>query len=403
MSEEKKKAPQGRVVEVLVPPPLQPVNDPDEDDERDDAPSRGRARVALLPSWGSGKATAPDHLAVFRVEPPSGYLGKASLETDEGLLAQRFGGRVLRVELRAADGSKIPGANNSRMIHIDSDPLIPPTASARAAQGVPPSDAVQWDRAEIARTSAEERVALLKAEIESRAEREAQRVRAELERSRLEHEQSLERERARAEAEAARAQREIERERERAKADREREREQHAANLAMVTAQNTATLQMMQSAHQQTMEMLIRVTDKPAADPLAALKVGVDLATNLGAGAQGDEATRSFDKLLDVAKEGMRTMGRGPRLPAPRAHKQIAANGSTGAGDASGPAPSGDDKKARVKAKLASAIKNLEANGHDLEELLDSLNGQMGAAAADAPRSSSSGPAVSLDDFTGDD
>lgn len=401
MSDEKK--PKGRVVEVLVPPSLQPTesaNDPD--GEGDETPSRGRARVALLPNWGSGKALAPDHLAVFRVEPASGYLGNASIESDEGSLARRFGGRVLRVELRAADGSKIPGANNSRMLTIDADPVVPATSSARAAQGVPASESAQWERAEVLRTSAEERVALLKAEIESRSEREAQRMRAELERSKLEHEHALERERARVEAEASRAQRDLDRERERAKAEREREREQHAANLAMITAQNTATLQMMQSAHQQTMEMLIRVTDKPAQDPLAALKVGVDLATNLSAGANGDEATRSFDKLLDVAKEGMRTM-RTPRLPPARAHKQMQANNSTGAGDASGPAPSSDDKKARVRSKLASAIKNLEANGHDLEELLDSLNGQMSAAAPpDAAPSSSAGP-VSLDDFTGDD
>jgi len=402
MSSDEKK-PKGRVVEVLVPPSLQPTesaNDPD--GESDETPSRGRTRVALLPNWGSGKASVPDHLAVFRVEPASGYLGNATLESDEGSLARRFGGRVLRVELRAADGSKIPGANNSRMLTIDADPVVPATSSARAAQGVPASESAQWERAEVLRTSAEERVALLKAEIESRSEREAQRMRAELERSKLEHEHALERERARVESEAARAQRDLDRERERAKAEREREREQHAANLAMITAQNTATLQMMQSAHRQTMEMLIRVTDKPAQDPLAALKVGVDLATNLSAGANGDEATRSFDKLLDVAKEGMRTM-RVPRLPPARAHKQMQANNSTGAGDASGPAPSSDDKKARVRSKLASAIKNLEANGHDLEELLDSLNGHMGAAPPDAAPSSNTGPGVSLDDFTGED
>ncbi len=407
MTDEKQK-PKGRVVEVLVPPPMttsHATNDTDEDE--DDAPAaRGRARVALLPNWGSGKSATPDHLAIFRVEPPSGYLGKASLETDEGLLAQRFGGRVLRIELRAADGSKIPGANNSRMITIDSDPVIPPTSSARAAQGVPSSESAQWDRAEVLRTSAEERVQLLKAEIDSRAEREASRMRAELERTKLEHQQSLERERQRVEAEEQRAQRDIERERERAKAEREREREAHAANLAMITAANTATLQMMQSSHQQTMEMMARLAQQPQQDPLAALRVGVELATNLGQGASGDDATRSFDKLLDVAKEGMKTM-RGPRLPPARGQRQIEAqtraNPSTGAGDASGPAPTADEKKARVKAKLAAAIKNLEANGHDLEELLDSLNGQMGAAAGAPADSSAPASSVGLDDFTGDD
>jgi hypothetical protein len=383
-----------RTIELLV-PPLPGQNDDDDDEQEERARPRG-PRVGLLPQWGSKNAT-PDHLAVFRIDPPHGYLGNVGLDADEALLASRFGGKVLRLELRAADGAKITGANNQRTLAIASDPIIPQTAAARATLGTPTTEAAQWDRAEVIRQSAEERVQLLKAEIDSRAEREAARIRADMERMKLEHQQGLERERERARQETERARQEIERERERAKLEREREREQAQAMLALVTNSNAANLQMMNAQHAQSMEMMTRLySSREQQDPLAALKVGVELATSIGAGAQGDEATKSFDKLLDVAKEGIRAVGRAPRLPAPRAAAQM------GAGDASGP----EDKKARVKAKLAAALKGLEANGQDLESVLDALNSQLGSAPpAATPAEPQKAPAKtpSLGDFTGDD
>lgn len=385
-----------RTIELLV-PPLPGQNDDDDDEQEERTRTRG-PRVGLLPQWGSKNAT-PDHLAVFRIDPPHGYLGNVGLDADEALLASRFGGKVLRLELRAADGAKITGANNQRTLAIASDPIIPQTAAARATLGTPTTEAAQWDRAEVIRQSAEERVQLLKAEIDSRAEREAARIRADMERMKLEHQQGLERERERARQETERARQEIERERERAKLEREREREQAQAMLALVTNSNAANLQMLNAQHAQSMEMMTRLySSREQQDPLAALKVGVELATSIGAGAQGDEATKSFDKLLDVAKEGIRAVGRAPRLPAPRAAAQMGA----GAGDATGP----EDKKARVKAKLAAALKGLEANGQDLESVLDALNSQLGSApAATTPATTqkAAAPAPSLGDFTGDD
>lgn len=384
-----------RTIELLV-PPLPGQNDDDDADEQEERTRTRGPRVGLLPQWGSKSAT-PDHLAVFRIDPPHGYLGNVGLDADEALLASRFGGKVLRLELRAADGAKITGANNQRTLAIASDPIIPQTAAARATLGTPTTEAAQWDRAEVIRQSAEERVQLLKAEIDSRAEREAARIRADMERMKLEHQQGLERERERARQETERARQEIERERERAKLEREREREQAQAMLALVTNSNAANLQMMNAQHAQSMEMMTRLySAREQQDPLAALKVGVELATSIGAGAQGDEATKSFDKLLDVAKEGIRAVGRAPRLPAPRAAAQM------GAGDASGP----EDKKARVKAKLAAALKGLEANGQDLESVLDALNSQLGSAPpAATPAEPQKAPAKtpSLGDFTADD
>jgi len=365
--------PATRPVTVFVPDePAEPLEDPDDyDDPYTPAPTlaRGeRGKVALLPALGR-RGAVPDHLAVYRVDPPHGYLGTAEIESDEESLRRRYGGRVLRVEARTAEGKKIPGG--TRTLAIAADPVIPddPLRAQRSITGATPSQLATEDRADLYRASAEERLQLLKAEIEERNLRERREMAERLERSKLEHAQALERMKLESRLESERA------------------REAAKEMVALVQANSAAQLQMMQSFHGQSIEMLSRVHQAQAQhDPLGTLRAGIELAQSLGGGGGPDEAQSALGKLVDVAKEGLRTMREVPRLPPPRAPL----GRSTGSGDATqGP---GADKAQRVRDKLASTVRALEAQGYDLEEVLDGLSGSLAQAAAPAPAPAAAAP-----------
>lgn len=384
-------APATRPVTVFV--PEEPAAPPIEDDEDYEDPytppptlARGeRGKVALLPALGR-RGAVPDHLAVYRIDPPHGYLGTAEIESDEESLRRRYGGRVLRIECRTADGKKIPGG--TRTLAIAADPVIPddPLRAQRSIVGVTPSQIATEDRADLYRASAEERLALLKAEIEERNLREKREMAERLERSKLEHTQALERLKLESRLESERA------------------REAAKEMVALVQANSAAQLQMMQSFHSQSVEMLSRVHQAQSQhDPLGTLRAGIELAQSLGGGGGADEAQSALGKLVDVAKEGLRTMREVPRLPPPR----VPAGRSTGAGDAT---QGNADKAARVRAKLSATVRELEAKGYDLEEVLDGLSGSLAADAAaqqpaprTAPAPAAGQPSPSLADFTGDE
>lgn len=382
-------APATRPVTVFVPEEPPPTDDDEDFDDPYTPPptlARGeRGKVALLPALGR-RGAVPDHLAVYRIDPPHGYLGTAEIESDEESLRRRYGGRVLRIECRTADGKKIPGG--TRTIAIAADPVIPddPLRAQRSIAGVTPSQIATEDRADLYRASAEERLALLKAEIEERNLREKREMAERLERSKLEHAQALERLKLESRLESERA------------------REAAKEMVALVQANSAAQLQMMQSFHSQSVEMLSRVHQAQSQhDPLGTLRAGIELAQSLGGQGGADEAQSALGKLVDVAKEGLRTMREVPRLPPPRAP----AGRSTGAGDAT---QGGSDKAARVRAKLSATVRELEAKGYDLEEVLDGLSGSLATeapapqpAARTAPAPAAGQPSPSLADFTGDE
>ncbi len=390
------KKPRARTVEIVSPPLLLPAVDRDgEDDTTDDERAARKASVPLLDGFGA-RGAKPDHLAVYRVDPAHGFLGTAPLDADERYLATKYGGRTLKIEARTAEGAKINVKGSSRLLEIAADPVLPSTPLGKAIAGATSAQEGALDRFEILRNSAEERIALMKAEIESKRAREADERRAELERSKLEHAQQLELLRARS------------------REDQERAQASATQMIALIQASATAQVQVIQKSSEQQMQwmqqMLQASQNRPERDPIEILRVGMELARDAGGGA--DPAQTSFAQLVDLTKHGLQTLGgrAAPKLPPPRGAR---VNPTAGAGDAS----AGDDKRARVRSKLGSAIQQLQGAGYDVEEVLDGLLAQLpsGAqpaaapaqpalpAAAPAQPTQAATRAPSLDDFAGDD
>lgn len=417
-----------RAVTLLVP---DAANDEDDDGpevppppgRRDDehvAPG-ARNTVNLFPNLGA-RGAIPDHLAIHRIDPPHGFVGRAPIDATEEHLADRFGGRSLRITVMTAEGKAIRGG--VRTLTIEREPILPndPLRAPRAITGVPEGQADLERRLVAMAHEQETRLAILKAEAEERErksireaeerERKAQREhQAYLERMKTEHQQALDRMRAEA------------------KADAERSANTAKEMVAIIQASASSQVALLTESHKSNVEMMTRVFSAQAqqaannrpADPMEAVKLGLQMASQFGAlGGGKDDAEGALSKLVDVARDGFKAMqSAGPRLPPPRNARALPAataqrNGSTGAGDATAP----NTKQARVKTKLADILRGLEGQGYDVETVLDQLAAQLpgvepAPAAAPAPPAPEPAPAPapaaaepvddspSLDDFTG--
>ncbi len=330
-------------------------------------------REVPLPSYGvplwpelDASDDAPAYVAISRVAPPDGFLGRSDTpNVTEEWIRDNYGGGLYDLRLCTGKDTQL---GQPRRIKIAGEPLRMSESSGREQdRAVVQASAAGQDASAIALQSRMFREHLDMIRVEAEAARERARLdiemrmkearaeaTAERERERERHEQSMERERQRTEAQRA--------EQERARqADDARNKEFMALVLAMQEKQ-TGVMVAALNAQRQTSDPLDVVTrllplfDRQAEDPASRAWGVVQQGLQLAAQTAGSRPTPGIAPGAAPAAR----LPSGPAAPGPAvAHK--------------GPNPAAEQAPADLKTSLAGLLQKLRAAGVDPATIVGKL------------------------------
>lgn len=358
------------------------------------AGQEGTGRIKPLPMWPDiGKKTnkIPRGIAVFRLDPPDGYLGEFPPDSDLERLKQLVGGRVLDLQLKDVEGRVMPGGRQSVTIHAD--PVL--TATARAAAqsgGGSPLDAIarNLDPVKQLFELQGKQVAAQQQAIRDDLERHKQEAKTERDQRNQEIEAQLVREREaakqREEEKDAKHKRELELERERIRErqdEAKRERESQSARdkewIALQQANQANQTQLMIAAMNNSKTDLTVFTsmfDKvigamqnsndqdPAVAAFQTMGKGLESLATIATSKNGQQANPGKVQLTPGAKQMIMALPEGKRAKVIAAlTEDDASTKKNGEG--------GADKKSRVTAKVTKLMQTMIQRGVDPEQMLD--------------------------------
>jgi hypothetical protein len=322
-------------------------------------------KIPLLPTFAA-RGSAPDHLVVTRIDPPDGFLGTVELACTVDALADRFGGRVLSVEARTADGTLI--ARSTKHYKIAREPREPKEPTHNRALAVSAAAPITEQQLLLARVSMDERIKMMRDEIDARETKKAADAEREMRRLQEQHRLSQE-------DSDRRLSRELERERQRNEQALQAQREHAAQQLAMVNASNTAVMTILQESSKQQQQLFASLfaSKGEAKDPLETAVALVQVLSQMqGPGGEPNEKLEAFKALTGTVSEGFRAMGAAKQLPQTAA-RRVANGGGTAGRD--------PEKSRRIKSKVAGVLRELAKRGHDPEASLDMLHANLDSLA----------------------
>ena len=321
-------------------------------------------------------AQRPAFFALYRDDPPTGYLGKIQLDCDEEWLRRKYGGRIFHLEPRTAAGGKMPGLPKKE-ITIEAPPLDgndPIVGSKDIAKVGPSTDILQLQQQHFER--------MLRLQEEQRQnEKELQRREREQKVQDAEASLRLLREEARARQEELETKAKIElqrleiahkNERELARLNQQTQQEQYQQFL-MAMQQNA------QVAAKQQSELFTALLSRPNS--------GLELVEKLlPALLEGKQEDPGVAITREVAK-GIQSMGEAYKLSSVKQIAQsklaqaipgLAGPASATDGGRTPPARAAPvdlaafgEKGGRIQAKMQNLFATLLAKGEDPERILD--------------------------------
>lgn len=317
----------------------------------------------------------PAFFALYRDDPPTGYLGKIPLECDEEWLRRKYGGRIFHLEPRTAAGGKMPGLPKKE-ITIEAPPLTgeEPSNGSKELNKSPNIDVLQLQQQHFER--------MLRLQDEQRnAEKELQRREKEAKAQDAEAQLRILREEARARQEELETKAKIElarieiahkNERELARLNQQTQQEQYQQFL-MAMQQNA------QVAAKQQSELFTALLSRPNS--------GLELVEKLlPALLEGKQEDPGVAITREVAK-GIQSMGEAYKLSSVKQIAQsklaqalpgMAPNPTADSGGRSPPARGAQtdlaafgEKGSRIQQKMQNLFATLLAKGEDPERILD--------------------------------
>jgi len=190
----------------------------------------------MFPNLGIDEGMIPAKILVFRIDPPDGMImPPAPVNADEEFIESVYGGRVLKLSLRAENGRMI----SEKTITLNSPPKHPTQPSHQGGAPAGPADNsralydMQRDMVREQRTYAAEQLAMMRAEHQAGLDRAKSELELSLTRQRAEAALAIAAAKAEADAREEREQRRWDR-------DAKEQRDRHERDMAKIDADRKA-------------------------------------------------------------------------------------------------------------------------------------------------------------------